>query len=129
MRYLLDTHLLLWALSEPQRIPRPVRRRLESPEHQVLYSAASIWEVAIKEQIGRLQLPLSVLEVADAAAHAGFEELPVRATHAAATATLPPLHRDPLDRLLVAQALQEPARLLTVDRQLVKYSDLVELVS
>ncbi|MDR5703951.1 MAG: type II toxin-antitoxin system VapC family toxin [Armatimonadota bacterium] len=128
MRLLLDTHVLLWALVSPQRIPARVRRRLESPEHEVLFSAASIWEIAIKVQIGRMALPMPVEEVAAAAVHSGFEELPIRAAHAAATVQLPLHHRDPFDRLLIAQALYEPARLLTVDRRLAPYSDLVEVL-
>lgn len=128
MRFLLDTHVLLWALAEPGRIPAGAREWLESPEHQVFFSAASIWEIAIKARIGRFRLSLSVDEVAAAAVRTGFEELPVRASHTAATAKLPVHHRDPFDRLLVAQALQEPARLLTVDRGLRRYSDLVEVM-
>jgi PIN domain nuclease of toxin-antitoxin system len=125
---LLDTQVLLWALAAPERIPRQARERLESPEHEVLFSAASIWEIAIKVQIGRLDLPMPVEEVAAAAAQTGFQELPVRAVHAASTARLPMYHRDPFDRLLVAQALYEPARLLTADRQLATYSELVEVI-
>ncbi len=128
MRMLLDTQVLLWALVAPERIPRQARERLESPEHEVLFSAASIWEIAIKVQIGRLDLPMPVEEVAAAAAQTGFQELPVRAVHAASTARLPMYHRDPFDRLLVAQALYEPARLLTADRQLATYSELVEVI-
>jgi PIN domain nuclease of toxin-antitoxin system len=128
MRFLLDTHVLLWALAEPRRIPTSARKRLESPEHQVLFSAASIWEIAIKVRLGRLKPSLSVDDVAAAAIRTGFEELPVRASHAAATAKLPMHHADPFDRLLVAQALHEPARLLTVDRGLRRYSDLVEVL-
>jgi PIN domain nuclease of toxin-antitoxin system len=128
MRFLLDTHVLLWALTAPGRIPAKTRARLESPEHEVVFSAASIWEIAIKAQIGRLKLALPVEEITAAAVRTGFEELPVRANHAAATARLPMHHRDPFDRLLVAQAAQEPARLLTVDRRLRRYSDLVEIV-
>ncbi len=129
MRFLLDTHILLWALTEPARIPATAREWVESSEHEVVFSAASIWEIAIKAQICRLKLPLSVAEVAAAAVRTGFEELPVRASHAAATAKLPMHHRDPFDRLLVAQALQEPIRLITVDRRLRRYSNLVEVVA
>ncbi|MGQ0570341.1 MAG: type II toxin-antitoxin system VapC family toxin [Armatimonadota bacterium] len=128
MRFLLDTHVLLWALAEPGRIPATAREWLESPEHQVFFSAASIWEIAIKVRIGRFKLPVSVDEVAAAAARTRFEELPVRARHAAATARLPMHHNDPFDRMLVAQALHEPARLLTIDRDLRRYSDLVEVL-
>ena len=128
MRLLLDTHVLLWALVSPERIPDRTRRRLESPEHEVLFSAASIWEIALKVQIGRMALPVPVEEVAAAAVQSGFEELPVHAGHAAATVHLPLHHRDPFDRLLIAQAVYEPARLLTVDRKLAPYSHLVEVV-
>ncbi|MDR7520786.1 MAG: type II toxin-antitoxin system VapC family toxin [Armatimonadota bacterium] len=128
MRFLLDTHVLLWALAEPGRLARSVRARLESPENEVLFSAASIWEIAVKVRIGRLKLPVAPDEVAVAAARTGFRELPVRAAHAARVIALPAHHRDPFDHLLIAQAMHEPARLLTVDRQLLPYSDLVELI-
>lgn len=128
MRLLLDTHVLLWALVSPERIPARIRRRLESPEHEVFFSAASIWEIAIKVQIGRMVLPMPLEEVATAAVQSGFEELPIHAGHAAATVHLPLHHRDPFDRLLIAQALYEPARLLTADRKLAPYSHLVEVV-
>jgi len=128
MRLLLDTHVLLWALVSPDRIPARVRERLTSPEHEVLFSAASMWEIAIKVQIGRMELPIPLQEVVTAAVKSGFEELPVRAGHAAIIVQLPMYHRDPFDRILVAQALYEPARLLTADRKLARYSDLVEVL-
>lgn len=128
MRLLLDTQVLLWALVSPERIPAPVRERLESPENDVLFSAASIWEVAIKVRIGRMDLPISLEDVTAAALQSGFQELPIRAAHVAATAQLPLYHRDPFDRILVAQALHEPARLLTADRKLARYADVVEVL-
>jgi PIN domain nuclease of toxin-antitoxin system len=129
MRVLVDTHVLHWAAAEPERLPPSFRERLESPESEVLFSAASIWELAIKMQIGRLALAVAPEEIARTAVERGFDELPVMASHAARVRNLPPHHRDPFDRLLVAQAIHEPARLLTVDRILAKYSDLVELGS
>ncbi|GBD10754.1 Ribonuclease VapC22 [bacterium HR23] len=129
MRLLLDTHILLWALASPERLPGEVRRLLEDPKNEVLFSAASVWEVAIKAQVGRFSLPIPLEEVVEAALRSGFAELPVRSVHAAGVARLPFLHRDPFDRLLVAQALYEPARLLTADRALAGYSDLVWLIS
>lgn len=129
MRLLLDTHLLLWAAAEPDRLPAGVRQRLESPDNEVLFSAASIWELAIKMQIGRLHLQATPEVLASAAQEMGFEELPVLAVHAAGVRHLSPHHRDPFARLLVAQALSEPARLLTVDRVLGRYSDLVEVLA
>jgi PIN domain nuclease of toxin-antitoxin system len=121
--------VLLWAAAEPERLPVSFRERIESPENEVLFSAASIWELAIKMQIGRLSLAITPEELARTAGERGFDELPVMAVHAAAVRNLPLHHRDPFDRLLIAQAVHEPARLLTVDRLLGKYSDLVEVGS
>ena len=126
MRLLVDTHVLLWAAAEPGRVPPPFRERIESPDNEVLFSAVSIWEIAIKQQIGRLSPDVTPEELAEAAVEMGFEELPVTAAHAAGVRRLPLHHRDPFDRLLVAQAIHEPARLLTADETLVRYSDLVE---
>jgi PIN domain nuclease of toxin-antitoxin system len=128
MRLLVDTHVLLWAAAQPERLPPTFRRRLESPESTVLFSSSSIWEIAIKSRIGRLELAVEPEEIARTAVERGFEELPITSVHAAATARLPLFHRDPFDRLLVAQAIEEPARLLTMDRALSRYSELVELV-
>ena len=129
MRLLIDTHILLWAIAEPRRIRKPVRTRLESPRNEVLFSAASIWEVTIKQQVGRMSLSVTTEDLVTAALEMGFVELPVTAAHAARVARLPLHHRDPFDRLLVSQAVAEPARLLTVDSVLGQYSELVELVS
>jgi PIN domain nuclease of toxin-antitoxin system len=129
MRFLVDTHILLWAIAEPARIPSRTRSQLESAQNDVLFSAASIWEVAIKTQIGRLHLPVSLEALAASATAMGFIELPVHAAHAAGVARLPFHHRDPFDRLLIAQAMVEPARLLTLDSVLGQYSDLVDVVS
>ena len=126
MRLLLDTRVLLWAAAEPDRVPPSFRERIESPDNEVLFSAASIWEIAIKQQIGRLSPTVTPEEIAVAAVRMGFDELPVTAAHAAGVRRLPLHHRDPFDRLLVAQAIQEPARLLTADEILARYSDLVE---
>lgn len=129
MRLLVDTHVLLWIAADPGRLPTSVRERLESTDNEVLFSAASIWELAIKMQIGRIDLGVDPEQLAEAALLRGFEELPVTAAHAAGVRRLPLHHRDPFDRLLVAQALHEPARLLTADRALGPYSDLVEVIS
>lgn len=128
MRILLDTHVLLWAVAEPDRIAEPYRGNLESAQNEVFFSAASIWEIAIKTQIGRLQLPVPPEDIALAATRMNFAELVVNSSHAAATRKLPAHHRDPFDRILIAQALHEPARLLTADGMLAKYSDLVDVL-
>ncbi len=128
MRILLDTHILLWALVEPAKLPIKARALLEDDANEVWFSAASIWEITIKAQAGRVDFPVSPDEIAAAAEETGFAELPVCARHAAAVCTLPLHHRDPFDRLLIAQAITEPARLLTVDAALGRYSELVEML-
>ena len=126
MRILLDTHVLLWALAEPDKLAPGTRERLERPDSEVLFSAASIWEIAIKSQIGRFAAKPG--EIAEAAVESGFTELPVRADAAALVSTLPLHHRAPFDRLLIAQAIAEPAGFCTVDRMLRRYAGLVSLV-
>jgi PIN domain nuclease of toxin-antitoxin system len=125
MRVLLDTQVLLWALAEPRRMDAETRATIESGEVDVLFSAASIWEIAIKAGLGRRDFALDPAEIAQAALDTGFTELAVRSNAAALVARLPLLHRDPFDRVLVAQAIVEPATLYTTNQQLVPYSDLV----
>lgn len=125
MRLLLDTHIFLWAVAGSPRLKKAARLAIEDAE-AVYVSAASIWEVAIKARLGKLQADADAL--AGAIAPSGFIELPVSARHAAAVAKLPPHHNDPFDRLLIAQALTEPLRLMTVDETLAKYSDVVVVV-
>ncbi|MBN8766989.1 MAG: type II toxin-antitoxin system VapC family toxin [Thiobacillus sp.] len=128
MVLLLDTHVLLWGLDAPERLPREIVGQLESPETTVYFSAASIWEIAIKASLGKIDFPYSPEAIAQAARDTGFVELPVRAEHGAKVAQLPLHHRDPFDRLLIAQSLLLPARLLTADAALVPYTELVRLV-
>jgi len=124
-RLLLDTHLLLWAVSAPQKLSLATRKRLDACE--VFVSAASIWEVSIKAAIGKLDAdPAALLAEIEPA---GFCLLPVTGEHAAAVARLPPIHNDPFDRMLVAQAKTEPLLLLTNDAALAGYGDYIELVS
>ncbi len=129
MRLLVDTHVLLWAVAEPQKLPEASRARLEAPENEVLFSAASIWELAIKLQIRRLVLPVELEAITEAARRMGFVELPISAAHVTGVKRLPSYHRDPFDRLLIAQAIHELALLLTADRILGQYSDLVEIIA
>jgi PIN domain nuclease of toxin-antitoxin system len=128
MRVLLDTHVLLWALAEPRRLDRETRTTIESGETKVWFSAASIWEIALKAGLGRGDFDFDPAEIARAALNTGFGELTVRANAAALVSRLPWLHRDPFDRLLVAQAITEPATLYTAHQQLVPYSDLVRYI-
>jgi PIN domain nuclease of toxin-antitoxin system len=130
MRLLLDTHMLLWSLADPQRLPQPARDAIESGDNEILFSAASIWEVAIKAQILRLEFGVDAETMIEAARETRFGELAISAQHAAAVARLPLHHKDPFDRLLIGQAMTEPARLMTADKALAAYSnDLVWLIA
>jgi PIN domain nuclease of toxin-antitoxin system len=128
MRVLLDTHVLLWFLGAPHRLDEATRAMLVDPSTDVLFSVASVWEIAIKASLGREDFGVRPAEIAGAALRVGFAELPIWSRAAALVADLPLHHRDPFDRLLIAQALSEPARLLTADAQLRPYSELVTLV-
>jgi PIN domain nuclease of toxin-antitoxin system len=122
---LLDTHLFLWAVTDSRKLSRAARSRMTAAE-AVYISSASIWEIAIKSALGKLEAdPDRLVAAID---ESGFQELPVLARHAAAVARLPPHHRDPFDRLLVAQAITEPLFLLTADAGLERYSELVQVV-
>jgi len=125
---LLDTHVLLWALIEPKRLSAEFQTLLENPDHEVLFSAASVWEISIKAALGRADFHVPPAAIVDAAQTTGFIELPVRAAAALKVAALPHHHRDPFDRLLVAQAMTEPVALYTADAQLRAYSELVVCV-
>lgn len=126
MRILLDTHVLIWVVADVDRLDAKTADELEDTANEILFSAASIWEIAIKYRLSRPDFAHEPNQIADAARETGFSELPVYAAAAAAVATLPPRHRDPFDRLLVAQALTEPALFYTADTELASYSDLVK---
>lgn len=121
MRLLLDTHVFLWFLADARKLSREARSMIATAE-AVAVSAASIWEAAIK--IGTDKLDASPDDLVAGIAASGFVELPVRAAHAARVAKLPPIHRDPFDRMLVAQAMLEPMHLLTADPTLRRYTEL-----
>ena len=128
MKLLLDTHVLLWALGDVKRLSLNVRRQIEDPDNDVLFSAASIWEIAIKSSQGRSDFSIDPRVIDREARVAGFAELPISAGHALAVQGLPSHHRDPFDRLLIAQALTEPAWLYTSDKLLVRYEGPVRLL-
>jgi PIN domain nuclease of toxin-antitoxin system len=121
MQLLLDTHVFLWLLAEPERLGDHMST-LEDAGSQLLLSAASSWEIAIKAQVGRLKLPDDPRRyVPDRMRAIGAHPLPVEHSHALAVAGLPPLHRDPFDRLLVAQARELQLRIVTADEQITRY--------
>ena len=124
-RILLDTHLLLWAFAAPERLPIHARKRIDVSE--VFVSVASIWEVSIKASLGKIQADASLLlaEIEPA----GFTLLPISGDHAVAVGLLPSIHRDPFDRMLVAQSRTEPLILLTNDAALARYGEGIEVVT
>jgi PIN domain nuclease of toxin-antitoxin system len=118
---LLDTHLLLWAAGEPERLPEAARARIEDPATTLLFSAASLWEITIKAALGRADFVVEPARLYSGLVENGYAELQIRAAHAVAVAALPPLHRDPFDRLLVAQAQVEDVALMTSDPMVAAY--------
>ena len=128
MLILLDTHLLLWAAYRPERLPTAARDAIADPATAPLFSAASIWEVAIKASLGRADFTADANVLRRGLVEAGYRELAVTGVHAAAVAALPAHHRDPFDRLLVAQARAEGVILLTADRMIAAYGAPVRLV-
>ncbi|WP_322013050.1 type II toxin-antitoxin system VapC family toxin [Paraburkholderia sp. J12] len=125
MRLLLDTHVFLWAVTDDRRLTKEARKIILDAD-DVFVSSASIWEASIKSGLGKLDVDVNLL-VAEIG-RSGFLELPVRAVHAARVRDLPEIHRDPFDRILVAQAMYEPLRLVSADAHLSKYTDLVVAV-
>lgn len=131
MRLLLDTHVALWAIVDDPRLPSKARALIAETNSIVAVSAASVWEIAIKHALRRggvNRMPISGAQALKYFHAAGYELLPVTAAHAAAVERLKPRHADPFDRLLIAQALSEPIRLLTHDKQVAAYSDAIALV-
>ena len=128
MRLLVDTHLLLWAAASSSQLPREARALIEDSDNEVYYSAASIWEIAIKSALGRNDFRVDVPALLAALPRMGLVELPVTGAHAARVVQLANIHRDPFDRLLVAQSVVEPLTLLTNDALLARYGDGVRVV-
>ena len=128
MKLLLDTQLLLWAAGEPERLSTRARKLIDDPANEVLFSAASLWEIAIKATLGREDFRVEPRLLRRGLLDNGYEELPVTSQHAVSIDALPPLHKDPFDRLLLAQALTEGVVLLTGDAQLARYAGPVRKV-
>jgi len=128
MRLLLDTHLLVWAMGSPERLPVGLAPMLEDPSHMPFFSVASLWELVIKQALGRPDFTVQPAVLRRALLDGGWQELPIEAPHALAVAALPPLHRDPFDRLLLAQASVEGLLLITADQQLAQYPAPVRLM-
>lgn len=121
MKLLLDTQLLLWAAGQPERLSPAAKKLLNDPRNEPLFSAASIWEITIKTTLGRDDFRVEPRLLRRGLLDNGYAELPVTSEHAVSIDVLPPLHKDPFDRLLLAQALTEGITLLTGDAQLARY--------
>lgn len=128
MILLLDTHLLLWAAYDPDRLPDSARDQIEDDRNEPVFSAASIWEVAIKASLGRADFDVDARVLRRGLIESGYTELPITSAHAAAVSDLPGLHRDPFDRILVAQSRVEGIPLFTNDRAVAAYGAPVRLV-
>ena len=121
MKFLLDTHLLLWAAGQPSRLSAAARRLIDSSNNEMVFSAASVWEVAIKRGLGRTDFQADPRLLRRGLLDNGYSELPIRSDHVVAIDGLPPIHKDPFDRLLVAQATVEGITLLTADSVVAQY--------
>lgn len=123
MNLLLDTHLLLWAAGEPQRLSAKARELMLDPANQLHFSSASLWEIAIKNALEREDFRVDPRRLWRLLLVNGYRELPVTGNHAVAVDELPPLHKDPFDRILVAQARVEALLLLSVDKAVTAYGE------
>ena len=121
MRLLLDTHLLLWAASAPDRLPAKARSLIRDSEHELLFSTASLWEVAIKCSLGRKDFRVDARLLRRGMLDNNYAELAINSDHVLATENLPPIHKDPFDRLLIAQSMVEALTLVTVDPVVAQY--------
>jgi PIN domain nuclease of toxin-antitoxin system len=131
VRVLLDTHIALWAIADSPRLPPAAREIIAEPDNAIHVSAASLWEIAIKHALNRQgpsAMPISASQAQSFFDAAGYDLIPISPQHAVAVEALPPLHEDPIDRMLAAQALTEPLRLITHDRDVRAYSDAIMLV-
>ena len=121
MKLLLDTHLLLWAAGEPDRLSADARALIDAPENELFFSAASLWEIAIKRGLGRDDFKVDTRLLRRGLLDNGYSELPIGSEHAVAIDSLPSIHKDPFDHMLVAQAMVEGITLLTVDAYVAQY--------
>ena len=128
MKLLLDTHLLLWAAGAPKRLPPAARKLINDPANELLYSAASLWEIAIKRALGRADFRVDPRALRRGLLENGYAELAISGAHVLAVDALPALHKDPFDRMLVAQSLAESVTLLTGDSQVARYSNTIRHV-
>lgn len=128
MKLLLDTHLLMWAAESAKRVPRRARTLMSAAGNELLFSVASLWEIAIKRSLNRPDFQVDPRMLRRGLIDNGYFELPIFSEHAVAVDGLPPIHKDPFDRLLIAQATVEGITLLTDDAIVAKYPGPVQLI-
>ena len=128
MKLLLDTHVLLWAAGSPERLSAKAQALLEDPQNELLFSAASLWEIAIKSGLGRSDFQVDARVLRRGLLDNGYQELAIFSEHAVYIDNLPPIHKDPFDRILVAQASFEGITLLTADTLVAQYPGPVRLI-
>jgi PIN domain nuclease of toxin-antitoxin system len=123
---LLDTHILIWAAARPEKLSRKTLRLFDDPDNTLVFSAASLWEIVIKQSLGRDDFDVNARQLRRGLLDNGYNELSITSTHALALDDLPPLHKDPFDRMLLAQSRVEGFMLLTVDKQVLQYPGLIQ---
>lgn len=128
MKLLLDTHLLLWAAAEPQKLPMTAQKLLNEPQYTLIFSAVSLWEVAIKSALGRADFQVDARLLRRGLLDNGYQELLMTSFHAVTITALPAIHRDPFDRLLIAQSMAEGITLLTGDPVVAQYPGSIQQV-
>ena len=128
MNLLLDTHVLLWAAGASRQLPAEAGALIEDPENRLFFSAASLWEIAIKKGLGRRDFSVDPRLLRRGLLENGYVELPVTGAHAAAVDLLPPIHKDPFDRILIAQAQFEGLTLLTADEVVARYPGPIQVL-
>jgi PIN domain nuclease of toxin-antitoxin system len=125
MNILLGTHIALWAINDDPKLPTKARQLILDPKNSIYFSAATIWEIAIKHRLARDDMPLSGAQAYELFLGSSYQELPITSDHAAATENLPMHHSDPFDRILIAQAMVHPMHFITHDSKLSAYGDFV----
>lgn len=128
MKFLLDTHLLLWAASQPEKLSKQAQELIEHPDSELFFSAASLWEISIKQRLGRVDFDVNARVLRRGLLDNGYSELSITGVHALAVEALPGLHKDPFDRMLLAQADSEGITLLTSDKVVGQYAGSVRLI-
>jgi PIN domain nuclease of toxin-antitoxin system len=128
MKFLLDTHLLLWAAESFERLPEKARFLMSNPLSELIFSPASLWEIAIKSALGRPGFKVDPHVLRRGLYENGYTELPITSEHTLTIGVLPTLHKDPFDRILVAQAISEGITLLTADSLVAQYPGPIQIV-